>query len=74
MKKEILEMVETYELSLISPTCFLNQFSDLLAYLGSADDLDERMNNLLSPLAKFVATKLKEGNHFSFYEFDKLNK
>lgn len=74
MKKEILEMVETYEMGLISPTCFLNQFSDLLAYLGSADDLNERMDDLLHPLAKFVANKLKEGDHFSFYEFDKLNK
>lgn len=74
MKKEILDMVENYEMGFISPNEFLNQFSDLLAYLGSADDLEERMNNLLSPLAKFVANKLKEGDHFSFYEFDKLNK
>lgn len=74
MKKEILKMVENYDMGFLSEKEFLNQFSDLLAYLGSAGDLDERMNNLLSPLAKFVANKLKEGDHFSFYEFDKLNK
>ena len=67
MKKEILKMVEHYEMG-------LNQFSDLLGYLGSSDDLDERMDDLLHPLAKFVANKLKEGNHFSFIEFDKLDK
>lgn len=74
MKKEILEMVENFEMGFISPKEFLNQYSDLLAYLGSADDLDKRLDDLLHPLAKFVADKLKEGNHFSFCEFDKLNK
>ena len=74
MKKEILEMVENFHDGFISSKEFLNQYSDLIAYLGFADYLDERINDLLYPLAKFVADKLKDGNHFSFYEFDKLNK
>lgn len=74
MKKEILEMVENYELGFISPKEFLNQFSDLLAYLGSASDLNIEINNLLSPLANFVANKLKEGEHFSFIEFKNIEK
>ena len=56
-------MVENYEMGFISPKEFLNQFSDLLAYLGSASDLNIEINNLLSPLANFVANKLKEGEH-----------
>lgn len=74
MKKEILDMVENYEMGFISPKEFLNQFSDLLAYLGSASDLNIEINNLLSPLANFVANKLKEGEHFSFNEFKNIEK
>lgn len=69
MKKEILEMVENYEMGFISPKEFLNQYSNLLAYLGCANDLNDEINNLLLHLANFLAKKLKEGEHFSIYEF-----
>lgn len=72
MKKEILCMVENYEMGFISPKEFLNQYADLLSYLGFAKDLEDRMNDLLSPLSSFVSKKLKEGEHFSIVEFDNL--
>ena len=69
MKKEILEMVENYEMGFISPMELLNQFSDLLSYLGSNKELDDNINSLVLPLADFVAIKLKVGEHFSFSGF-----
>ena len=69
MKKEILEMVENYETGFISPMELLNQFSDLLSYFGSNKELDDKINDLVLPLAYFVAKKLKAGEHFSFSEF-----
>ena len=69
MKKEILEMVENYEMGFISPMELLNQFSDLLSYFGSNKELDDKINDLVLPLADFVSKKLKAGEHFSFSEF-----
>ena len=69
MKKEILEMVENYEMGFISPMELLNQFSDLLSYFGSNKELDDKINSLVLPLADFVAMKLIKGEHFSFSEF-----
>ena len=69
MKKEILDMVENYEMGFISPMELLNQFSDLLSYFGSNKELDDKINDLVLPLADFVAKKLKAGEHFSFSEF-----
>ena len=70
MKKEILEMVENYKMGFITPMELLNQFSDLLSYFGSNKELDDKINNLVLPLADFVAKKLKAGKHFSFSEFN----
>lgn len=69
MKKEILEMVENYEMGFISPMELLGQFSDLLSYFGSNKELDDKINSLVLPLANFVAKKLKAGEHFSISEF-----
>lgn len=69
MRKEILEMVENYEMGFISPMELLNQFSDLLSYFGSNKELDDKINSLVLPLADFIAKKLKSGEHFSFSEF-----
>ena len=69
MKKEILEMVDNYQNGFITPMELLNQFSDLLSYFGSNKELDDRINNLVLPLADFVAMKLIKGEYFSFSEF-----
>lgn len=69
MRKEILNMVGNYEMGFISPMELLNQFSDLLSYFGSNKELDDKINDLVLPLADFVAKKLKAGEHFSFSEF-----
>ena len=69
MRKEILDMVDNYESDFISPMELLNQFSDLLSYLGSNKELDDKIYDLVLPLADFVAKKLKAGEHFSFSEF-----
>ena len=69
MRKEILDMVDNYESDFISPMELLNQFSDLLSYFGSNKELDDRINNLVLPLADFVAMKLIKGEYFSFSEF-----
>lgn len=71
MRKEILNMVENYEMGFISPKDLLNQFSDLLSYFGSNKELDDKINDLVLPLADFVAKKLKAGEHFSLSEFKK---
>lgn len=69
MKKEILEMVDNYEMGFISPMELLNQFSDLLSYFGSNKELDDKINCLVLDLADFVAKKLKAGEKFSFSDF-----
>ena len=69
MKKEILEVVDNYQNGFITPMELLNQFSDLLSYFGSNKELDDRINNLVLPLADFGAMKLIKGEHFSFSEF-----
>ena len=69
MRKEILEMVENYEMGFISPMELLNQFSDLLSYLGSNKELDDIINEFLKPLADFMEMKLIKGEHFSISEF-----
>ena len=69
MKKEILEMVDNYQNGFITPMELLNQFSDLLSYFGSNKELDDKINDLVLPLADLLAKKLKAGEHFSFSEF-----
>ena len=69
MRKEILDMVDNYQNGFITPMELLNQFSDLLSYFGSNKELDDRINDLVLPLADFVAMKLIKGEHFSFSEF-----
>ena len=69
MKKEIMEMVSNYQNGFITPMMLLNQLSDLLSYLGANKELDDIINDLLSPLADFVEMKLIKGEHFSFSEF-----
>ena len=69
MKKEILEMVDNYQNGFITPMELLNQLSDLLSYLGANKELDDIINDLLSPLADFVEMKLIKGEHFSISEF-----
>lgn len=71
MRKEISNMVENYEMGFISPMELLNQFSDLLSFFGSNKELYDKINDLVYPLANFVAQKLKEGEHFSLSEFKK---
>ena len=69
MKEEIFVMVENYKMGFITPLELLNQFSDLLSYFGSNKELDDKINDLVLPLADFVAMKLIKGEHFSFSEF-----
>ena len=69
MKEEILEMVSNYQNGFISPMELLNQLSDMLSCLGANKELDDIINNLLSPLADFVEMKLIKGEKFSISEF-----
>ena len=69
MKKEIMEMVSNYQNGFITPMMLLNQLSDLLSYLGSKKELDDIINELLSPLADFIEMKLIKGEHLSISEF-----
>ncbi|UKK61139.1 hypothetical protein L6468_08990 [Prevotella communis] len=62
LKKELFTMAENLEMGFISPLEFLLQYGDILRALGAEKCLNDKMSEILEPLATSIAAMVKKGN------------